>query len=129
MGERIYLLRQRIPRYRTDQGALAEDVEVRRETVSAWENDRQTPQGKNLERLAGALRVSEQVVLSGHLDLADRLARVIGKWEAHLDVLQEYDKAAAEALRRCIDDLKGVIEEAGSPALRRTIGAGKDASD
>ncbi len=128
VGERIYLLRQRIPEYRSDQGSLADAVQVRRETISAWENDRQVPQGRNLERLALALHVSEQVVLRGRLNLNDRLNEIIRRWEGHLEVLRVYDGPAAAVLERCVSDLKRVFDE-GPAAVEEPPAAGKAGGD
>lgn len=65
VGGRIASARAKVPKYRKDQERLAHDVRVSRGTVSAWENDQQTPAGENLVRLARALSVSPEWILDG----------------------------------------------------------------
>lgn len=64
-GRRIRLRRSEIERYRRSAQALADDVGVARTTVSAWENDRFPPEGRNLERLAECLGVTLDWIVRG----------------------------------------------------------------
>lgn len=59
-GERIAWARRRLPKFKKDQTALADCVGVTRQSVSAWENNRQRPEGENLTRLAECLEVPER---------------------------------------------------------------------
>lgn len=87
-GERISRLRKRVPNMRQQDVARALGVGYR--TYQSWEEGRATPQGINLERLAGFFGVRCDEILAEHAPAAPDLHEKI-------DQLQD---DVAELLRR-----------------------------